>query len=534
MPYAIGYARFSSIKQGSGSSLERQQALIAKWFGENPEYKVYPKTFEDLGRSASKGDHLKHGLGKLLQAIELKEIGDGDIILVEAIDRIGRLTATKMFSLINQILEAGVRIVTLQDNTMYGPVIKSDQIWQLLGKIEQAFTYSVELGKRIKDSYTIREQNAKKGLIPKRRTPIWLNTDGTLKEDIAVAMKTAFEDALSGLGERRILKRLKTSHPTFEKCHPASVRKWLTNKAAIGFWREISTYPPIVSQELFYQVQKRFEDAYIPASAPTKHFLSGLVKCGNCGSSFQVKVNKSSPNSMHCSARAIHGIDKCENGTSFPVPVLLRICHDTATLAMETALQNIELSKAKKKSIIIDGKLNDIGKKLSNLITSLQQYGAIPEIDSQITLLISERKKLEDEKRYLVEDDVANTTNYEEAWNYQYELIEDDPMRLNALLQSVKYQIKCFANRSILANTTGNELSKSVYMNYCRKIQAYRLRANGNIYNIANREGTFTKERLRTFKEMLQVQREGTTAFKEIETSPADSEILEFLAAIDD
>ncbi|PTT99232.1 recombinase family protein, partial [Pseudomonas sp. HMWF031] len=89
MPYAIGYARFSSIKQGSGSSLERQQALIAKWLGENPEYKVYPKTFEDLGRSASKGDHLKHGLGKLLQAIELKEIGDGDIILVEAIDRIG-------------------------------------------------------------------------------------------------------------------------------------------------------------------------------------------------------------------------------------------------------------------------------------------------------------------------------------------------------------------------------------------------------------------------------------------------------------
>lgn len=533
MPYAIGYARFSSIKQGSGSSLERQQTLIAEWLGKNPEYKVYPKTFEDLGRSASKGDHLKHGLGKLLQAIEFKEIGDGDVILVEAIDRIGRLPATKMFALINQIIEAGVRIITLQDNTTYGPIIKSDQIWQLLGKIEQAFTYSVELGRRIKDSYTIREQIARNGSIPKRRTPIWLNTDGTLKVDIAAAMKTAFEDALSGLGERRILKRLKTSNSAFEKSHPASVRKWLTNKTAIGFWRENLIYPPIVSQELFYQVQKCFEEAYIPASAPTKHFLSGLVKCGNCGSSFQVKVNKSSPNSMHCSGRSIHGIERCENGTSFPVPVLLRICHDTATLAMEAALKNIELSNTKKRSIIIDGKLNDIGKKLKNLISSLEQYGAIPEIDSQIKLLASERKKLEDEKRYLGEDDIANTTSYEEAWDYQYELIEDDPMRLNALLQSVKYQIKCYADRSILANTTGNELSRSVYINYSRKIQAYRIRVNDKIYNIANREGTFTKARLQTFKEMLLAQREGKTLYKEMLLPPEQQEMLDFFESLE-
>jgi DNA invertase Pin-like site-specific DNA recombinase len=534
MPYAVGYARFSSVKQGSGSSLERQQAMIAKWIGENPEYKIYPKTFEDLGRSASKGDHLKHGFGKLQEAIELKEIGEGDVILVEAIDRIGRLPELKMFSLINQIIEAGVRIVTLQDNTVYGPIIKADQIWLLLGKVQQAFTYSKDLGKRIKDSYKFREEMAKKGLIPKRRTPIWLNSDGTLKEDIAAAMKTAFEDALSGLGERRILKRLKDKHSTFEKRHPASVKKWLTNKAAIGFWREHLIYPPIVSQELFYQVQKRFEDAYVPASAPTKHFLSGLVKCGNCGSSFQVKVNKSSPNSMHCSGRSIHGIERCENGTSFPVPVLLHICHDTATFAMENALQNIELSKTKKKSIVLDGKLNEIVKSLNNLIGSLEKYGPVPEIDNQITRLISERKKLEGEKLYLTEDDTVNATSYEEAWDYQYELIEDDPLRLNALLQSVKYQIKCYANRSILVNTTGNELSKSIYMNYSRKIQAYRLRVNDSIYNIANREGTLTKERLQVFKEMLLAQREENRApYREMPLPPEQREMLDFLESLE-
>lgn len=529
MPYAVGYARFSSAKQGSGTSLERQQEMIAKWIGENPEYKIYPKTFEDLGRSASKGDHLKHGFGKLQEAIKLKEIGEGDVILVEAIDRIGRLPELKMFSLINQIIEAGVRIVTLQDETVYGPIITAGQIWLLLGKVQQAFTYSKDLGGRIKKSYMIREQMARKGQIPKRRTPIWLNTDGTLKDDIAAAMKTAFEDALSGLGERRILKRLKAIHPAFEKSHPASVRKWLTNKTAIGFWREHLIYPPIVSQELFYQVQRCFEVAYVPASSPTKHFLSGLVKCGNCGSSFQVKVNKSSPNSMHCSARAIHGIDRCENGTSFPVPVLLHICHDTATLAMENALQNIELSKTKKQSIILEGQLNDIAKKITNLMDSLEQYGPVPEIDVQIKLLLSDRAKLENEKLYLTENDTTNTSSYEDAWDYQYELIENDPMRLNALLQSVGYQIKCSANRSILANTIGNDLSKSTYINYDRKIQAYCLRVNDNIYNIANREGTFTQERLRAFKEMLQAQREGTTTYKDMPLSPEHREIYDFL-----
>jgi DNA invertase Pin-like site-specific DNA recombinase len=529
MPYAVGYARFSSVKQGSGSSLERQQAMIGKWIADNPEYRIFPKNFEDLGRSASKGDHLKHGFGKLLKAIELKEIGKGDVILVEAIDRIGRLPETKMISLINEIVEAGVRIITLQDGAEYGPVIKADQIWLLVGKVQQAFTYSENLGKRIKESYNIREQKAKAGILPKRRTPIWLNSDGTLKDEIATAMKSAFEDALSGLGERRILRRLKDKHAAFEESHPASVRKWLTNRTAIGFWREHLIYPPIVSQELFYQVQKCFEEAYVPASAPTKHFLSGLVKCGNCGASFQVKVNKSSPNSMHCSARSIHGVERCENGTSFPVPVLLHICNDTATLAVETALQNIELSKTKKRSIILDGKLSDIAKKLTNLIDSLERYGAIPEIDNQIKSLISERKNLENEKLALVEDETVNTTSYEDAWDYQYELIEDDPMRLNALLQSANYQIRCYANRTVQANTLGNEFSKCTYLNYDRKKQAYRLQANGNMHHIANRDGTLTKQRLELFKEMLLAQRLGTTTYKEFAVPSGEQEILELL-----
>lgn len=76
MPYAVGYARFSSVKQSSGSSLERQQAMIGKWIGDNPKYKIFPKNFEDLGRSASKGDLMtKHQTMSPSDIAKLADVG---------------------------------------------------------------------------------------------------------------------------------------------------------------------------------------------------------------------------------------------------------------------------------------------------------------------------------------------------------------------------------------------------------------------------------------------------------------------------
>lgn len=108
---------------------------------------------------------------------------------------------------------------------------------------------------------------AKQGIIPKRRPPIWLNTNGTLKTQIGIAMKGAFEDALAGIGERRILKRLIKEHDAFANINPSKIRRWLTNRAAIGYWRDYRIYPSIVTDELFYQVQKRFQDEYKRATA---------------------------------------------------------------------------------------------------------------------------------------------------------------------------------------------------------------------------------------------------------------------------
>lgn len=537
MPYAVGYARFSSVKQGSGSSLQRQQELIANWIAANPDYTLYPRTFQDLGRSAYKGVHLeeKHEFGQLLAAIEAKEIKSGDVILVEAIDRIGRLTETKMIWLIHQIIEAGIKIITLQDNCEYGPVIKSEQIWSLMGKIQQAHQYSESLSDRIAKSYKNRERLAATGLTPKRRTPIWLNSDGTLKPKTAEAMKGAFEDALTGMGERRILRRLIAADPIFTKKNPTTVRRWLTNKTAIGYWREHKIYPPIVTDELFYQVQKRFEDNYKPATAPRKNFLSGLVKCGHCGSNMQVKANKHSPDSMNCSTRNKFGEAGCDNGKAFPIPVLLHICNDTATNAVDQAIGNLELSKSQKALIVIEGKLGEISRKIDNLGIAIQQCGLLPELQKQLTALIADQQKLNNQKLMLDSSTPEPCSRYEMAWDQQYELIESDPMRLNALLQSASYKLTCFPDGRVQSSTTGNQFSKCTYVKYDRKIQAYIIDALGEEFKLANREGTLTKARLTKFLQMLNQQRLGLPSKNNHpidKEEPSTKEMYEFYESI--
>lgn len=90
MPKAISYIRFSSEKQAKGSSLERQQTMLAQWLESNPEYVLSDLRFQDLGVSGFTGAHLENGFGQLLAAVENGSIEPGDVVLIEAIDRVGR------------------------------------------------------------------------------------------------------------------------------------------------------------------------------------------------------------------------------------------------------------------------------------------------------------------------------------------------------------------------------------------------------------------------------------------------------------
>ena len=142
MPAAFSYARFSSAIQKKGSSLERQQAMVGSWILRHPEYALGNLTFQDLGRSGWKGDHIKDGGGfaELLAAVKAGVIQAGDAVLVESIDRAGRLDTLDMLTrVIAPILDAGVSIITLDDNVVYTrQSLDGGSIYILLGKIQAA------------------------------------------------------------------------------------------------------------------------------------------------------------------------------------------------------------------------------------------------------------------------------------------------------------------------------------------------------------------------------------------------------------
>ncbi len=107
------------------------------------------EAFEDLGLSGFKGNHLDHAFGRLLIAIERKKIVSGDYILIEAVDRMGRLEPMDMLVLLQKIVKAGVNIVTLDDNTEYNVDSLNGGLLQLLiGKFQQANQYSKNLSRR--------------------------------------------------------------------------------------------------------------------------------------------------------------------------------------------------------------------------------------------------------------------------------------------------------------------------------------------------------------------------------------------------
>lgn len=330
MPTAYSYIRFSSAQQATGASRARQSDMVAKWITDHPAFKLSSDSFEDLGVSGFSGKHLESAFGRLLAAIEDGAIKAGDCILVEAIDRAGRLEPLEMLPIISKIVGAGVAIITLDDGVTYDrKSLKENNLFLLVAKIQQAHQYSDRLSERVKDALARKRERAKSGEKIKRRSVAWLDENNELIPELQPLIRSIFEDYAAGIGERRILNRVRGKHPLLENLNSTTVKRWLANKAAIGTWslshlrnkagmlpphikdREDipNAFPAVIPEELFYRVQKQIQSGRKLKSASANYLLSGLVVCGRCGSNFGVVNTKKSPPQMLCMNRHRLGVE---------------------------------------------------------------------------------------------------------------------------------------------------------------------------------------------------------------------------------
>ncbi|MEZ9641301.1 recombinase family protein [Vibrio cyclitrophicus] len=480
MSQAIPYIRFSSSVQQKGSSVDRQQKLIDEYLKSHPELTLSNLQYQDLGLSGYKGKHLENGLGELLEAVESGHIKSGDSVLVEAMDRLGRLPELEMISLLHSILKKGIKVITLQDNQEYSTASLSENsglLYLLAGKVQMAHQHSKQLSERISAAWVKKRNQAELGKGVKRKAPWWISwNDETECFDVVTdeakqIMTEVFSLYLQGRGERRILNHIKEAHPDkFQFTDPATVKKWLRNKTAIGYWNDIpDVYPAAITEQLYYQVQ---EELKVRATGKGKtprsgHYLAGLVVCGCCGGNYSMRANKKSPDAMLCGV-SNKSKEKCANGSTIPVQVFDWVCTETYEEALKKIEHKALSQEAEDELIVVKGRIVELEQQLDNLVELVAKGSK--RVQTKVLELELELDELESRKSDLMlESRKPSELSFRDAALLGSEL-KDTPEVLQDLLRKAGYSIT--ANRTTIKQ--GNRTW--VYGRYYQKEDSYKMK----------------------------------------------------------
>lgn len=406
MPKAIPYVRFSSKKQEKGGSKERQNALVAAWLERNKEFSISSLVYEDLGRSGFSGEHLDHGLGKILKAIEEGAIKSGDYILVEAVDRIGRLEPTDMLEIIQKIIKHKVSIVTLEDERLYSyESLNQNQgsLFILIGKIQQANEYSKNLSRRVRSAYKQKRDYARSGILPKKLiSPFWIDSNLKIDEVKGDAVRACIDLYLKGYGTRQILIELIPKYNVLEGTHPRTLTRWLKSMSLIGCWstkgesiRDI--FPPLIDELKFYRVQYELKRRTRNMSPEQSYELSGLCKCELCDKNFYYRrkeYNGSAIIYANCSTYLKRGEPFCSNKKTWPYEVLIDIYRRTMKNYIFNGSYDWCIEQQSKEILALEQKIEQTNKTIERLMQLVEATGDMKEATDRIVIYNKERTHL--------------------------------------------------------------------------------------------------------------------------------------------
>lgn len=280
-------------------------------------------TFEDLGVSAFRGANAEAGrLADFLEAVQAGQVSKGSVLLVEALDRISRLSPRKALRVLEDIVDAGVTVVTLNDGKAYSPGSLDADPMSLLTAIivfMRANEESATKARRLKAAW----EGKRKVATTKPMTasvPAWIrlnrNTDKLeLIPERAKIVRRVFANYLAGFGYHGIADMLnKDGIPCFGGAmhwHRTYVSKMLSNPATYGTFipheyvyvgtkqtREplepmVGYFPAAVSAEVFTEAQALRNTKTTPKvrAGVLLSLVAGLATCPVC-SGTMTRVNK--------------------------------------------------------------------------------------------------------------------------------------------------------------------------------------------------------------------------------------------------
>jgi DNA invertase Pin-like site-specific DNA recombinase len=401
LPRAISYARFSSGSQAKGNTIERQTLAFEAWLERNKTaYK--PLYLQDKGISAYKGKNASKGrLSAFLGLIADGDIKSGDLLVVEAIDRLSRQAMLDSFDLVRDILKAGVSILTLENNQTYSTEsLNGSAIFALIASLQAAHEYSKRLGVRVAAAHASKRVKARaKGDLVNLVSAPWLK-DGKLFEPFASFARRAVELYLKGYGHRQIVIELQEdigNEPELlkrygNKLNASTIRKWLKSPELIGDWNsrdgliEKCLEPLITTQEWLELQREQQRRTRVAPSKANDYELSGIVRCVSCGSTFHTRRQKPKPTLaapagseaylakppiLYCNCSSYLKNGGCDNNSTWSYDVLLFV--------YEYGLDNVLADIHESKDTAPDEELEAIDKEIADLEISQNRNATLFE-----------------------------------------------------------------------------------------------------------------------------------------------------------
>jgi hypothetical protein len=432
---AYSYARFSDITQQGGHSLERQQGYAPEFCEEFGCKLNTTLRFTDLGKSAFHGRHIVEGGGlhRFRECIDAGLVKEGDILIVENLDRVSRLPLDEAEDLLKSILSTGVRIHTRSPWSIYDRDTLRDplQRMQMIFEFTRSYRESKYKQERLSRRWAKNRDKARRGEYKLAITPGWLRAvrvgEKVQRFELVTSrvevVRRVYQLCLDGVGLFGICKILNSDKvPTFgggEFWCRSSIFKLLHNRATLGEYQPFTTvriegpridsvkrapqgeaiedyYPAIIDRKTFDAAQlalsKRKERRTGAGGLKVTNLFSGMLTDARDGSAVGVIDKGYGP--RLASNREIH-----TSGSSIYVPY--KLLEDAFSVYVNE--MPLELVKPKNRAAI-DKTISGIRKEVEALelqVKKIRTKTRSSNSDVLLDLLIERDTELKEKRQEL-------------------------------------------------------------------------------------------------------------------------------------
>lgn len=361
MPKAYSYIRMSTKEQLKGDSTRRQVEKTRAYCKENGLDLV--EQFDDYGVSGYTGRNREQGaLARFLDAVREGTIAPSSYLIIESMDRLTRQAAMTAMTLLSEIVQAGVTVVTLDDQQTYSAETIHTNQYQLmlaLGSMIRAHEESKRKAQLLSDTWDQKRRELRtKGKVLTSQVPAWLavNKERTaivLRQERAAIVQEIFELTCNGYGAYSIARLFnERGEPAWghvratykiggekRRTPPiwgeSYIKKILSNRAVLGEFQPrkvayddagkrrlvsdgdpiLDYYPQIIDEASFraaaLAIQRRRTSGRGRKGVAYSNVFTGLLRCDRCNGGMRF-IDKGPPPKggkyLRCSA-SVSGAD---------------------------------------------------------------------------------------------------------------------------------------------------------------------------------------------------------------------------------